>query len=125
MPSDLGGNTRVLAGAVDDFDGAGCRIIKVQGKRIGVFKVGDKYVAYLDFCPHEGAPVCQGQRTSLKQSQKPSTGITVTRDDEILMCPWHGWEFDLLTGQCLTDRCKLLQYDVEIAEGYVYVLPRS
>ncbi|MEM7504956.1 MAG: Rieske 2Fe-2S domain-containing protein [Pseudomonadota bacterium] len=36
------------------------------------------------------------------------------REGEILACPWHGWEFDLLTGECLTDRKRLLTYPVEV-----------
>ena len=33
-----------------------------------------------------------------------SRRIHLGRDNEILRCPWHGWEFDLHSGQCLTDR---------------------
>ena len=34
------------------------------------------------------------------------------RENEILRCPWHGWEFDLNSGQCLTDRRRLKCFPV-------------
>ena len=34
----------------------------------------------------------------------------------LLMCPWHGWEFDVRTGQSYFDpRTRLRTYDVEVA----------
>ncbi|HLK16524.1 MAG TPA: Rieske 2Fe-2S domain-containing protein, partial [Fimbriimonadaceae bacterium] len=29
--------------------------------------------------------------------------IFVEREGEILRCPWHGWEFDLATGESVCD----------------------
>ena len=45
------------------------------------------------------------------------------REGEILACPWHGWEFDLLTGQALADpRDRLRLYPVTVEDGTVFVL---
>jgi len=44
------------------------------------------------------------------------------REGEILSCPWHGWEFDVLDGECLTDsRKQLITYDVTVEEGNIVV----
>jgi nitrite reductase/ring-hydroxylating ferredoxin subunit len=47
-------------------------------------------------------------------------------DGEILQCPWHGWEFDLLTGQHLVDGsdARLRGYPVEVHDEDVYVVTR-
>ena len=45
------------------------------------------------------------------------------REGEILACPWHGWEFDLLTGEALVDRRKRLRlYPVTVRDDTVYVV---
>ncbi|WP_243767688.1 Rieske (2Fe-2S) protein [Paenibacillus agricola] len=37
------------------------------------------------------------------------------RDNEILRCPWHGWEFDLKTGEHLVDpENKLMRGELEV-----------
>jgi nitrite reductase (NADH) small subunit len=82
------------------------RIVAVPGVgSVGVFNVNGSYHAIKNICPHNGAPLCKGivagtsvavfgvgERPHLKQ----------VRDGEIIRCPWHGWEFDLLTGSALT-----------------------
>jgi nitrite reductase/ring-hydroxylating ferredoxin subunit len=45
------------------------------------------------------------------------------REGEILACPWHGWEFDLLTVQALADRrSRVRLYPVVVREGTVHIL---
>ena len=40
-----------------------------------------------------------------------------------LVCPWHGWEYDLESGVMVADRTfKLRKYDVVEKEGEIYVL---
>ena len=40
----------------------------------------------------------------------------ITRDGEILKCPWHGWEFDLSNGRSVFNPHKLRvkSYDVSV-----------
>jgi 3-phenylpropionate/trans-cinnamate dioxygenase ferredoxin subunit len=42
-----------------------------------------------------------------------------SRAGEILRCPWHGWEFDLRTGQSWFDPARVLvrRYDVSVEPG--------
>ncbi len=80
---------------------------------IGIFNVGGRFVAYRNVCPHAGAPVCQGRVCGTTASGKVGEYI-LEREGEILRCPWHGWEFDLLTGKHLVDeKMKLRAYDIE------------
>lgn len=93
------------------------KIVKIPafGKEIelGVFNVGGQYFAYRNVCPHAGAPVCQGRVCGTTLPSDVGEYI-LAREGEILRCPWHGWEFDLLTGQHLVDeKMKLRPYDVQ------------
>jgi 3-phenylpropionate/trans-cinnamate dioxygenase ferredoxin subunit len=38
------------------------------------------------------------------------------RSGEIIRCPWHGWEFDILTGKSIYDphKCLVRTYDVTV-----------
>ena len=40
----------------------------------------------------------------LPERRPEQTGkLIVERDGEILRCPWHGWEFDILTGKSIVN----------------------
>ena len=93
----------------------------VNGREIVIFNVRGEYFALLDRCPHEGASLCKaGPLTSLMESDTPGHYQT-SRGGEIVRCPWHGWEFDLVTGACLTDKRRLKLYQVTEEDGTVFV----
>jgi nitrite reductase/ring-hydroxylating ferredoxin subunit len=80
---------------------------------IGVFNVGGRFFAYRNVCPHAGAPVCEGKICGTTAPSDVGQFI-LEREGEIVRCPWHGWEFDLLTGKHLVDeKMKLRPYAVE------------
>ncbi len=114
--------TRVEAGRVGDIPPGGRRLIDHDGRSIGVFNVGGDFVAVLNVCPHELAPVCKGRVTGTTLPSAPGE-FEWGREGEILSCPWHGWEFDLRTGDALADpRRKLRTYPTEVVDGGVFVL---
>ena len=44
------------------------------------------------------------------------------REGEILRCPWHGWEFELVTGRALRDdRLRVLTYPVSVEDQQLFV----
>ncbi len=88
---------------------------------IGVFNVRGTFVAVLNVCPHELAPVCLGPVRGTTLASLPGE-YCWGREGEILACPWHGWEFDLLTGKALVDpRKHLRRYQVRVREDTVYI----
>ena len=98
------------------------KIIEIDDKSIGVFNVNGEYVAVLNICPHEFAPVCRG-RVSGTTLKSPTHEYRWGREGEILFCPWHGWEFDLLTGDALTDKRKRLKhYPVTVENDTIFVM---
>lgn len=99
-----------------------CRIVEVKRHSVGIFNVNGEYVAVLNVCPHELAPVCRGQVSGTTLPSLPGE-YRWGRDGEILACPWHGWEFDLLTGRSLTDpKVRVRRYLTEIIDDTIFVV---
>jgi nitrite reductase/ring-hydroxylating ferredoxin subunit len=98
----------------------------VGGVEIGVFRVHGRLVAYENRCRHQGGPVCTGAvMGKLEAVLGPGGTIVEERFSERelhLVCPWHGWEYDLATGQCAADRrIGLRAFPVTERDGQVYV----
>ncbi len=113
---------RYVVGTVDDIPPGERKIVEIGGRRVGVFNVGGEYLAILDRCPHQGGSLCSGRQTGLVTSSRPGE-YSVTRPGEIIRCPWHGWEFDLRTGQSWFDprAVRVRRYDVTVEPGAVVV----
>ncbi|MBW3622491.1 MAG: Rieske (2Fe-2S) protein [Armatimonadetes bacterium] len=112
---------RHCVATVDEIPPGERKIAEVEGRSIGVFNVKGEYVAVLNLGPHELAPVCRG-RVGGTTLPSPPGEFRWGREGEILSCPWHGWEFDLLTGKALADRRRHLRlFPVTVEEEKVYV----
>jgi nitrite reductase/ring-hydroxylating ferredoxin subunit len=94
----------VVASAADVLPGQ-IRIAEVKGRQIGLFNLDGAYFALLNRCPHAGAPLCAGQIIGLASSDEPGA-YHLDKPGQMLRCPWHGWEFDIRTGQSWTDPAK-------------------
>ena len=104
-----------VVGTVDELPPGGRKIVEVEGRSIGVFNVAGRYYALRNRCPHKGAPLCVGMLKGLVTGPAPYQYV-IEREGEILRCPWHGWEFDLLTGRSIINPHKLRvkRYEVTI-----------
>lgn len=95
-------------------------VLQLEGREIAVFRVQNEFYAVTNWCIHQGGPVCDGMLTGLKKANfdKKSSETTVRweREGEILRCPWHAWEFDITTGNCIVDDGKLITHPVRITE---------
>src|SRR5262245_40344559 len=97
---------------IDEIKPGERKIVEVEGRSIGLFNIHGRLVAVLNVCPHELAPVCRGRLGGTTLRSAPGE-FRWGREGEILACPWHGWEFDLLTGRALADsRRHLRMYPV-------------
>ncbi|WP_436348128.1 Rieske (2Fe-2S) protein [Natronorubrum sp. FCH18a] len=74
------------------------RIVTLDGFSVGVFNVNGEYFALKNDCPHQRAPLCEGKLSGTTRSDRPGE-YEWERDDQIISCPWHGWEFDVTTGE--------------------------
>jgi len=107
---------------VDDIPPGERKIVEIGGRTVGVFNVNGEYFAVLNRCPHQGGSLCSGRQTGLVMSSRPGE-YEVTRSNEIIRCPWHGWEFDLRTGQSWFDprAVRVRRYDVSVEPGALLV----
>lgn len=94
--------TRHVLARVEDFTDREVRRIEAGGKPLCVAQVDGRFYALIDRCPHGGAPLSGGRLTGTVESDGPGH-YRLCRRDEMLKCPWHGWEFDLATGQSWSD----------------------
>jgi 3-phenylpropionate/trans-cinnamate dioxygenase ferredoxin subunit len=91
------------------------KLVEVAGRSIGVFNVGGEFFALRNRCPHQGGPLCEGKLSGLVESNAPGD-YEYSRPGEILRCPWHGWEFDVRTGQSWFDpqQVRVRSYSVSV-----------
>ena len=81
------------------------RVVQVGGRPVALFNVDGTFHAIDNTCPHRGGPLAEGQLE----------GTTVT-------CPWHGWGFDVATGECrINPAVKQTRYPVEVEGNDVYI----
>lgn len=89
---------RIVVCRLDEFPPGERRIVQAGRRSIGVFRVGDRFYAINNHCPHQGGPLCLGRTKPWVSSTGPGEFV-LAEDDALLACPWHGWEYDLATGQ--------------------------
>lgn len=106
----------------DEIEEGKSKIVDVEGRSIGIYRIGEAYYALHNRCPHEGAPLCKG----------PVCGTTLPsnvyeyefgRKGELVRCPWHGWEFEIKTGKSVFDeKVRTRSYKVQVDEGKIGII---
>jgi nitrite reductase (NADH) small subunit len=110
-----------FACAIDEVPAAGAKIVTVNSRSIGIFNVNGSYHAMLNVCPHRGASLCEGP-VSGTTCPTESRDFVYGRANEIVRCAWHGWEFDIRSGEFLVNpRIKARTYPVSVENGAVFV----
>jgi nitrite reductase (NADH) small subunit len=111
---------------VGDLAEGGVRIVGEPGKEIGVMLHQGAFLAYLNRCPHQGGPACEGLRKHQVVDVIDADGLYLgQRYDESdlhIVCPWHGYEFHISTGEHVADpKLKLRKFETVVRDGDVYV----
>ena len=107
-----------VIGPVADFPPGTHRVVKLRHAQIGVFNIGGQFYAIPNRCPHQFGPLCEGP-VGATTACNASTGwkFAWIRDGEIVTCPWHGIEFDITSGQSLTNpRLKVRTYPITVED---------
>ncbi|MEK6769513.1 MAG: Rieske 2Fe-2S domain-containing protein [Gemmatimonadota bacterium] len=80
--------------------------VKLERHQIAVFFHEERFRAIGNSCNHQGGPLCEGQVRG-----------------EFVMCPWHGWEYSVITGKGPEgyDEEQVPVFEVEEREDGVYV----
>lgn len=95
----------IRVAAVSEVTPGTGRELVCEGRIIALFNVEGEFHALDGLCPHQGGPLGKGRLT----------GSVVT-------CPWHGFQFDVRTGQhqASPSLCQPA-LEVKIEAGEVYV----
>jgi nitrite reductase/ring-hydroxylating ferredoxin subunit len=123
--------TDVVIGKAAAFPDPGRKVVEVDGTEVGVFCRNGKFTAFENVCPHMGGPVCQGKIIPRVQEliadDKTSLGFAFSKTQTNVACPWHGYEFDIRTGQHQGHpRMRLRPVKIEIVDGdLVITLPEG
>jgi nitrite reductase/ring-hydroxylating ferredoxin subunit len=81
------------------------KVIDANGISIGLFHHRGGWYALRNHCLHAGGPVCTGDL-----------------EGDTLTCPWHGYQYNLPTGELLVDpSVHLEQYPISIVDGEIYL----
>jgi nitrite reductase (NADH) small subunit len=96
----------VRVASVQEIPPGSSREVMVGDQIVAIYNCDGQFHALDGVCPHAGGPLAQGV----------VRGTTVT-------CPWHGWQFDVCTGQNkLNPRMSHKRYDVEVQGDDVVVV---
>lgn len=80
------------------------KTVSVQGKELAVFNVDGTFHVLDNECPHRGGPLGEGELEGC-----------------LLTCPWHAWQFDVRTGESVTDDSKVAAHPCTVEGGQVLV----
>ena len=113
---------RYVVARADELPPGTRKIVEVAGRQVGVFNVGGELFALRNRCPHQGGPLCEGKQWGALTARVPGE-FEFGREGEIIACGWHGWEFDIRTGQswCDPERLRVRAYDVSVEPGQAIV----
>jgi len=102
------------------------KVVRYGHEEIGVFRWDGALYAYSNFCLHQGGPACQGlvmhEMEQVVDDAEKWCQLQLSADLITFVCPWHGWEYDLKTGEFVGNRkLKLRRYPVRESQGDVFV----
>jgi nitrite reductase (NADH) small subunit len=118
-------------GAPGEFDDPGRKVLDIDGVEIAIFRLGGKFYAYENVCPHLGGPACLGKILPLThedvEPDRTSNGRVFSKTDINVVCPWHGMEFDVRTGAHPIDsRFRLRRVKVRVdADRVLITIPQK
>ncbi len=96
----------IVVAPAADFPAGQCKVVDIEGVAVAVFHVGNEFFAIANRCPHKGNRLCDGEL-----------------EGHHIVCPGHGWDFDLRTGETSWDPLIHRTYRVLVENGIVSVEP--
>lgn len=117
----------IYAGKETDFSDRDRKIIAQGDTEIGIFKIDDEFYAWENNCVHQSGPICQGKILNKVEEviaeDKTSQGLRFSETDIHIVCPWHGYEYNVKTGVHPGDKnVRLKPYEIKLKDGEVYVV---
>jgi len=93
----------VFVAKAAEFADGDRRIVAHDGVEIGVFHWQGRYYAYQNLCIHQGGPACEGvimhKVEDVLGPDRTWHGQRFSETEAHFVCPWHGYEYDIATGE--------------------------
>lgn len=118
MSTAAASRTRFVVARHDELKPGQRKLVDVGGRPVALFNLNGEYFAIGDRCPHEAGSLCAGKIVGLAESDEPGQ-YRLSRPGEFIKCPWHGWEFDIRTGQsyCEPSAVRVRAYEASVEHG--------
>lgn len=85
-------------GKLSDIAPGSSSVVDVNGKALALFNVAGVVYAMDNTCRHRGGPLGEG-----------------LLEGDVVTCPWHHWEYNVRTGELVTNpTVKLATYPVHV-----------
>jgi nitrite reductase (NADH) small subunit len=98
--------------------------VEAFGTTIALFNVEGRVYALENRCAHHGGPLCHGRVTGLLAPSAPGE-YRLESDHPVVVCPWHGWEYDLASGRTVFDpRVFVRAFEARLEDGGVTLYDR-
>jgi nitrite reductase/ring-hydroxylating ferredoxin subunit len=98
----------IKVAAASDFEVNSLRKVDHDESIIVVINLEGGFYAMDGKCGHAGGPLCRG---------------AIDPVEKTLACPWHGWEYDIPSGECVYDpSLSQKTYGVEVRDGDVFLV---
>lgn len=95
----------VRVAAIGEIPEGSGKEFTVGDRIVALYHVDGRYFSLDGICPHAGGPLAEGALE----------GCIVT-------CPWHGWQFDVTTGQhCLSDPIRQQTFPVRLEGNDIFI----
>lgn len=96
---------KVKIATVDDVPAGQGRTVEAAGKTLALFNIDGTYYAIDNTCSHRGGPLGEGDL-----------------EDRVVTCPWHAWQWDVVTGANVNNPAvKVACFSVTVEGGRIYV----
>jgi nitrite reductase (NADH) small subunit len=90
---------------LNELSPGSAKVVEVAGKTLALFNVDGTIYATDNTCLHQGGPLGEGELAG-----------------EVVVCPWHQWEYNVRTGENVGDALlKLNTYPVQVEGGEIKV----
>ncbi len=89
----------IKVATVDEIEEGGMKIFDVRGNTVVLANVKGGFYAFNGECPHKGGPLGEG-----------------ALNENVLTCPWHLLQFDVITGKIVHEGFKWDRKDMQTYE---------
>lgn len=119
--------TDIRVGRVADFTDGRRVLVTIDGREVFVFERAGRFHAFENLCPHMGGPVGEGiligKVEAVLGADREVVRERFSSEEIHIVCPWHGWEYDIETGECAAfRRIRLRRYEAVQRGEDVYVV---